>query len=436
MVNTKTLDVKGLEQLSARFIQVRVNTETLASAFSHDDWMLQSMEDASPVKWNVAHTSWFFETFLLCPYKEGYERFDDTFGYLFNSYYNAVGDRMARGERGLISRPSADRVIQYRNYVTEKVADLLQSNPDEDLARKIATLVTIGCAHEEQHQELLLTDIQHGFSRLPVSPQIFDRRPVDKHAGQQGNQNHRQWIAFDGGVAEIGVDFQKSAMNFAFDNEGPKHSVFISPFALSSALVTNRDFTMFIDEGGYRDPAFWLSDGWELVTKNGWEAPLYWRKKDNAWCQHSLFGEQALDLDAPVSHISFFEAAAFAEWSGFRLPTEFEWETASKGQAVDGNLLDGAVPLPASGGVEGDGLRQMYGDVWEWTASPYVAFPGYRTPAGAIGEYNGKFMSSQMVLKGGSAFTPRGHIRNTYRNFFPPAARWQMSGFRLAKDLQ
>lgn len=437
----QSLKMSSVEQLSAHFVKVRRNTESLANLFSYDDWMLQSMMDVSPIKWNIAHTSWFFETFLLSPYRDGYRKFDETFGYLFNSYYNAVGDRIARHERGLISRPSADQVVRYRRYVTDNVIDLLSGISDDEVLKKIATLVVIGCAHEEQHQELLLTDVQHAFSRLPVSPKIFSGCTTSDQKAPECSVKKKQWVAFEGGVSEIGVDFQNPIGGFAFDNEGPKHQVFISPFALSSDPVTNREFLMFIDEGGYRDPAFWLSDGWDFVTREGWHAPLYWRQKNDRWVEHSLYGEQPLDLDAPVAHVSYFEAAAYAEWSGFRLPTEFEWETASKGYARQGNLLQDAMPQPIAAGPivtesSAQSIRQLYGDVWEWTASPYVAYPGYRTPAGAIGEYNGKFMSSQMVLKGGSHFTPKGHIRNTYRNFFPPGARWQVSGLRLAKDLQ
>ena len=417
-----------LASLAEKYRAVRADSVRLAAAFSHDDWMLQSMEDASPIKWNIAHTSWFFETFALRPYKDEYDQFDERFAFLFNSYYNAVGERLARRERGLISRPSAGEILDYRDYVDAAMARLLAA-PPAGLEARLASLVTIGCAHEEQHQELMLTDVKHALSRLPESPAIF---PCEADDGRGEIQSTAlSWISVEPGVVDIGKE--STPGEFAFDNEGPVHKVFLKPCRLASRLVTNADYLEFINDGGYRDPAVWLSDGWDLATHEGWRAPLYWREADGEWREHTLFGARAIDPAAPVAHVSYYEAAAFAEWSGYRLPTEFEWERAVAGCAVDGNFLDArrpSPPMPAAG----DGLRQCFGDLWEWTSSAYAAYPGYRTPPGAIGEYNGKFMSGQMVLRGGSCATPRGHVRSSYRNFFPPSARWQFSGFRLARD--
>lgn len=415
-----------LDAVSRKFLRVREHTEILANLFTPEDWMLQSMEDASPIKWNIAHTTWFFETFLLAPHKPDYKLFCDDYCFLFNSYYNAVGDRIARSERGLISRPTASEILGYREYVTANVLSLINSHR-ADQTDLIVSLILVGCAHEEQHQELLITDINHGLSMLPSSPAVFSASP------SLAKVDHNfDWVRFDGGIAEIG---KKENAEFSFDNEGPKHRVFLPDYALASRLVTNAEYLQFIEDGGYRDPAFWLSDGWSIVLENKLTSPLYWRQVDGEWHVHSLFGETLLEFEAPVCHLSYYEAAAYAEWSGFRLPTEFEWENAAKGIEIEGNFLNQSGMRAPSLAQKKSGLDQMYGDVWEWTASPYVAYPGYRTPHGAIGEYNGKFMSSQMVLRGGSCATPIGHIRSTYRNFFPPDARWQFSGFRLARDM-
>lgn len=434
------------DQLAARFAASRAQSEALAAHFSAEDWMLQSMEAASPIKWNLAHTSWFYETFILEPFAPGYERFDETFGYLFNSYYNQVGAMHARARRGVISRPSGSSVLAYRDHVTTAMIRLF-TTADEALRARIAPLLAVGIAHEEQHQELLLTDIQHALYQNPLRPAIYDadydnERVAPAKGGVSGEARAPGWSPFDPGLVTIGHDPRADPSAFAFDNEGPRHQVMLRPFALADRLVTNREFLAFIDDGGYRDPRWWLSDGWSLARAEDWRAPLYWHDVAGDWHTYSLRGSRPVDPHAPVCHISYYEAAAYAEWTGFRLPGEAEWEIAALACLdadgdIAGNVLTGdriGRPMPAP--PRTDGLpSQMFGDVWEWTASPYVAYPGYRTPPGAIGEYNGKFMSAQMVLRGGSCATPAGHVRATYRNFFPADARWQFSGLRLARDL-
>ena len=417
----------------------RTTSMSLANLFSRDDWMLQSMEAASPIKWNLAHTSWFYETFVLKPYQQAYAPYDEQFNYLFNSYYNQIGDKHPRPMRGLLSRPDGDEVVAYREHVTGAVIRLMQDVSTQAWAT-IAPLIALGCAHEEQHQELLLTDITHALAQNPLQPAILVSDVG--FGGQQGKPVPLNWAAFEPGLATVGAE----ASAFHFDNEGPQHRVYLEPFELANRPVTNRDYLAFIDDGGYETSSLWLSDGWDAVHQLGWQAPLYWQNRDGNWTDYSLYGRLPLVLDAPVRHISFFEAAAYAAWTGYRLPREAEWEIAAMSVAVDGALdgefLSGADFKLPSGVETGQGLENaatgltaMFGGVWEWTDSPYVAYPGYRAPEGAIGEYNGKFMSSQMVLRGGSCTTPEGHVRPTYRNFFPPDARWQFAGLRLARDL-
>ena len=412
------------------FRKVRADSERLASVLTPEDWMLQSMPDASPVKWNLAHTSWFFENFILRGHAPGYEVFHPKFGYLFNSYYNQVGKMHPRPERGVISRPTAEDILRFRRHVNDAVAALVETAPDEVIL-KIAPLMALGLAHEEQHQELLLTDLKHGLSQNPLLPAAYE-----EEADGLGAPAPLAWERMEGGLCEIGWN----GKGFAFDNEGPRHKVYLHPFELANRAVTNGDYFAFMEDGGYENPLHWLSDAWEMVRREEWRAPLYWRKAKDGWREYTLFGERPVRLDAPVCHVSFYEAAAYASWADARLPTEFEWEAAASLFPLEGRFLkDGAPasPKPASLTQKGGDkrLRQLFGDVWEWTASPYVAYPGYAPPSGAIGEYNGKFMSGQMVLKGGSCATPEGHLRVSYRNFFPPAARWQFSGFRLARDL-
>jgi ergothioneine biosynthesis protein EgtB len=407
-----------------RFLEVRRASEQLASRLLPEDQSIQSMPDVSPTKWHLAHTTWFFENFILVPHLAGYRVFHPGFAFLFNSYYEAVGERHPRPARGLLSRPGVREIQAYRESVTAAVLDLV-GHADDSLWGIVSPLIELGLHHEQQHQELILMDIKHVFSVNPLRPAYRPREarvPVWPTAPE--------WIEFGGGLVEIG----HAGEGFAFDNEGPRHRVWLEPFRLAARLVTCGDYLEFIAEGGYRRPEFWLSDGWAAVQREGWQAPLYWEKSSgDSWSVFTLSGLMPLDPAEPVCHVSHFEADAYARWSGRRLATEAEWETAAAAVPVSGNFAERGVlhPLPAAGtGV----LEQMFGDVWEWTGSAYLAYPRYRAPAGALGEYNGKFMSGQMVLRGGAAVTPPGHIRATYRNFFPPAARWAFSGIRLAGD--
>jgi ergothioneine biosynthesis protein EgtB len=408
--------------LGRRFATVRAHTEALAAPLSAEDQTVQSMPDASPTKWHRAHTSWFFETFLLQPLLPGYDAFDSAYAYLFNSYYEAVGPRHPRPERGLLSRPGIAEIARYRAHVDAAMARLIAAL-DEASWRRAAALVELGLQHEEQHQELLLMDIKHVLSLNPLQP-AYGAPPRPKAAAPP-----LAWIEAAGGLRQIGHD----GAGFAFDNEMPRHRFWLEPFRLASRLVTCGEYAAFIDDGGYRRAEFWLSDGWAAVQHHGWTGPLYWRLEDGAWSVFTLAGPRALDPAEPVVHVSFYEADAFARWSGKRLPREAEWEVAAAGVSLAGNFLENGLLHPAAAAAA-PGLQQMFGDAWEWTASPYVAYPGYRPPDGAIGEYNGKFMSNQMVLRGGAAVSPFGHLRSTYRNFFPPAARWAFGGIRLAED--
>ncbi|MBV9583860.1 MAG: ergothioneine biosynthesis protein EgtB [Alphaproteobacteria bacterium] len=384
------------------------------------------MPDVSPTKWHLAHTSWFFETFLLGPLDPAYRAFDPAFAYLFNSYYEAVGPRHPRPQRGLLSRPTADAVAAYRDHVTAAMLRLIET-ASEAVWQKAAALIELGLNHEQQHQELILMDIKHVFSVNPLLPAYQAPRPhaVTREPPQPA------WVEFPGGLEEIGHKDPR----FAFDNEGPRHKVWLEPFRLAARPVSCGEYLDFIAADGYRRPEFWLSEGWATVQQQGWQAPLYWRCTDREWRVFTLSGERPLDPTEPVVHVSFYEADAFARWAGKRLPTEAEWEVAAREVPIAGNLMDSGHLHPCPDATDAPGLRQMIGDVWEWTASPYVAYPRFRAAAGAVGEYNGKFMSNQMVLRGGAAVTPADHIRITYRNFFPPSARWAFSGLRLAEDL-
>jgi dimethylhistidine N-methyltransferase len=415
------------EQPSAlrdRYRRVRAATEALAAPLSAEDCTPQSMPDASPVKWHLAHTAWFFETFLLLPHVEGAEPFDPSFALLFNSYYHGVGPQFRRAARGLLTRPGLERVRAYRGHVDRHMEALL-ARPE--LAPELRALVALGLAHEEQHQELILTDLKHLLWHHPDLPAYAGRWPLARVASVP-----RAWVSFPGGLVGIG----HAGEGFAFDNEGPRHRRWLEPFELASHPVTNADWVGFIEDGGYRRPELWLSDGWAAVEAGGWEAPLYWRAADGGWRCFTLHGDAPLDPHAPVAHVSFYEADAFARWAGARLPSEAEWETAAAACPLEGNFADsGALhPLAPRAPAAGGTLAQMFGDVWEWTRSAYEPYPGFAPAAGAVGEYNGKFMSGQQVLRGGSCATAPGHVRATYRNFFPPQARWQFSGLRLARD--
>lgn len=371
----------------------RARTLALAAPLSDEDAQLQSMPDASPAKWHLAHTTWFFEALVLQPHLPGYRVFDERWPRLFNSYYESLGPRHARPQRGLLSRPSFAEVKAYRQHVEVALADLLPFAPDAARA-----LIELGCHHEQQHQELLLTDILHAFSCNPLLPAYQAGRPAAARAPAQ------RWLQHPGGIVDIG----HAGQGFAFDNEGPRHRALLQPFEIGNRLVTCGEYADFIDAGGYREPLLWLSDGWATVQAQGWQRPLYWQPDGSVF---GLHGAQPLDPGAPVMQLSFYEACAFAEWAGARLPTEFEWEAAAALQ----------------------GFEQAADQAWQWTRSSYGPYPGFKPAAGAVGEYNGKFMVGQQVLRGGSLATPPGHARPSYRNFFPPAARWQFSGLRLAR---
>ncbi|MBO0699644.1 MAG: ergothioneine biosynthesis protein EgtB [Zavarzinella sp.] len=414
--------------LLARYRQVRAALESAAAPLSPEDLVVQSMPDASPAKWHLAHTSWFFETFVLSdPAFGGYRPFHPQFGYLFNSYYDAVGDRHPRPKRGLLTRPSAGEVFRYRAHVDAAIAERLPRLSPPDFER-LRPVIELGLNHEQQHLELLFTDIKHAFAQNPLKPAYRDPGPLAPRAGAGARSVPATWVPFDPGVYHIG----HAGDDFAFDNEGPQHRVFLEPFALASRLVTCGEYLAFMADNGYSRPELWLSDGWAAKRLNEWEAPLYWEKDGAGWRVFTLTGIRPVDESEPVCHVSYYEADAFARWAGARLPTEAEWEVAAADRPVAGNLLEEDRLHPAATSETG-GLVQLFGDVWEWTQSPYGPYPGYRPLAGALGEYNGKFMCNQMVLRGGSCATPRSHVRATYRNFFPPEARWQFSGLRLAR---
>ena len=407
--------------LAARYRAVRALSLAIAAPLSDADATVPPMPDASPAKWHLAHSSWFFETFVLRDHVGGYRTLDERWAYLFNSYYEGEGDRHERGLRGMLSRPSLDEVIAYRSHVDEALAAALPGLGAEALA-----LVALGLNHEQQHQELMLMDMLAAFAANPLLPPVWDREP-----GAQAEPAPIEWIGGREGIVAIG----DGGDGFAFDCERPRHRVFLNRHALADRLVTNGEWLGFIEAGGYREPRLWLADGWEWVGTKKIEAPLYWIDEDGGWRRFGLDGVGTLDPAEPVCHISFYEADAFARWAGARLPTEAEWESAASSlDPAAGNQLDEAGPV-RSAAAAGPGLRQMFGDVWEWTGSAFLPYPGFAPPQGTVGEYNGKFMCSQMVLRGGSCATPRGHVRASYRNFFYPHQRWMFSGLRLARDV-
>jgi len=377
---------------------IRAATEALTAGLSAEDCQVQSMPDVSPAKWHLAHTTWFFETFLLQPLLPAYDQFDPACAVLFNSYYVGVGARHPRAERGLLTRPSLDRILAYRRHVDAAMMRLMHEVPEEAWS----ALTELGCQHEQQHQELILMDIQHVLSCNPMQPAVRTAVP------RSGTAASPEWRRMLGGLFEIG----HSGGGFAFDNESPRHRVWLEPFELADCVVSAGDYLQFIEDGGYTRPELWLSDGWAMVDAQAWQAPLYWEQRADEWTRFSLEGRRTLEPAEPISHISYYEADAYARWAGCRLPTEAEWEVAACQTE----------------------LRQLYNQLWQWTASPYVPYPGFSPAPGAVGEYNGKFMINQMVLRGGSFATPAGHSRATYRNFFPPAARWAFSGIRLARS--
>jgi ergothioneine biosynthesis protein EgtB len=422
-LRTASVIEQRLAGLLAGFREVRAATQALCSGLSAEDCALQSMPDASPLKWHLAHTSWFFETFILAPNLSDYRHFHPSFRVLFNSYYVGIGARHPRPERGLISRPGLEEVYNYREHVDAGIQDWSRTG---SVTSEALDLFELGLNHEQQHQELMLTDFKHLLSRNPL-------RPAYAAAVQPSSRSPQplRWISLPAGVREIG----HGADSFCFDNERPRHRVYLDPFQLASRLVTNREYLAFIKDGGYARPELWLSDGWDACAAQQWRAPLYWEREGESWRVFTLQGMRDVDPDEPVCHVSYYEADAYARWAGARLPTEAEWETAAAGLSVSGNFVESKRfhPLPASAEP---GLQAMYGDVWEWTGSAYLGYPGYRPAPGAVGEYNGKFMVNQFVLRGGSCATPRSHIRATYRNFFYTSARWQFMGIRLAKHLR
>lgn len=422
-----SVDVKNSirEKLQKRYNQIREFSLKLTEPLVTEDMVIQSMPDCSPTKWHLAHTSWFFETFVLKAFDNDYKSLNPMYPYLFNSYYVQAGERYYRPHRGLISRPTVSEVFEFRGFIDEKMNDFFSKADDNEL-KKLAVTIEIGLNHEQQHQELLITDVKNMFSYNPLNP-VYAELKID---GKSAVENIK-WIEFEEGIYEIGHNDN----SFFYDNEKPNHKHYLHNFALADRLVTNGEYIKFIEDGGYENQVLWLSDGFAEVQKNKWNAPLYWHKKDGEWWNYTLNGMRKVNPDEPVCHVSFFEAEAFAHWSGFRLPTEQEWETASRGLTYQGNFVENEKFHPVPLEENPPGLKQMFGDVWEWTRSDYAPYPGYRIPPGAIGEYNGKFMSNQIVLRGGSCATSKSHIRNTYRNFFYPPQRWQFMGIRLAKDV-
>lgn len=419
------------QPLASRLFETRRLSLELARPLSAEDMTVQAMADASPTKWHLAHVTWFFETFVLTPHLPGYRLFDDDFNYCFNSYYESQGARQPRTARGLLTRPSAERVLDYRGHIDAALDRLAQRGfePGSDLAR----LIEIGINHEQQHQELLLTDILALFAANPLRPAYRTARhqPAAASSAVAADGTLLGWIAYPGGVFKVGHD----GRGYAWDNEAPQHDALLHPFRIADRLVTNGEWLAFMADGGYRTASPWLADGWATVNREGWQCPNTWEERDGAWHAMTLDGLLPVEPDAPVCHISYYEADAFARWAGQRLPTEFEWEIAAAGLPVSGNTLGTRSLRPRPVGQPADGSpRQMFGDVWEWTQSAYLPYPGYRPPVGAIGEYNGKFMVSQQVLRGASCATPDGHSRATYRNFFYPHQRWQFVGLRLASE--
>jgi ergothioneine biosynthesis protein EgtB len=424
-INDEAVRVLPREHLLNRFKSVRNFSLEICKPLITEDYVVQSMPDVSPTKWHLSHTSWFFETFVLSETSGNYKSLHPQYAYLFNSYYIQAGERFERPKRGLLSRPGVKEVFQYREYVDQNMISFLEGS-DEETFKKLAQVIEIGLHHEQQHQELMLTDIKHVFSINPLHP-VY----VEKEDKYQEKIPQIKWISFEEGIYKIG----HNGKGFSYDNETPQHNEYVESFSLASRLITNGEYIKFIEDGGYNKPELWLSDGAAAVDKEKWEAPLYWEKIDGEWWNFKLTGFKKVNPDEPVCHVSLYEADAFARWTGARLPTEAEWEAAASNLDIIGNFVENKEfhPVPVSeGNTE---LKQMFGDVWEWTRSSYSPYPGYKTLPGALGEYNGKFMSGQMVLRGGSCSTSNTHIRKTYRNFFPPNARWQFMGIRLAKDI-
>lgn len=453
MASTNPSKQQVTNSLLLRYRRIRDDSERLCEPLVVEDYGIQTMPEVSPPKWHIAHTSWFFETLLLKPFIQGYQAFNPLFAHLFNSYYDTLGSYHPRPERGLLSRPTVDEVYTYRAHVDEQMAELLaQTNHPQ--WHEVAMRTELGLNHEQQHQELMLTDIKHIFAYNPLQPAYRElplpAGPLSTGPLSTGSVSTKplsakqapqpEWIEFEGGIKSIG---HKGA-GFAFDNEQPRHQVYLNDFRLASRLVTNGEYIEFMNSGCYQQPQYWLSDAWKIILQQHWQAPLYWQQIGSEWWQMTLAGLRKVDLQAPVCHVSYYEASAYALWAGKRLPGEAEWELAASNLDVEGNLREAgflqpapahSASLPSISKNNQQPLLQMYGDVWEWTQSPYMPYPGYQPPEGSLAEYNGKFMSSQMVLRGGSCVTPSDHIRPEYRNFFYPHERWQFSGLRLAEDV-
>ncbi|HKJ44508.1 MAG TPA: ergothioneine biosynthesis protein EgtB [Balneolales bacterium] len=417
----------SFQNLRGRYMEVRKQTEYLCEPLEIEDYLIQTMANVSPTKWHLAHTSWFFETFILSNFIKDYKSYHPKFAYLFNSYYVQAGERHCRPKRGLISRPTVREVYEYRHYIDEQMSTLLEYPPINDLTR-LYEVTEIGLNHEQQHQELMITDIKHVFSMNPLYP-AYRHREVKLSSVIPV----LHWVDFDGGLMKTGHDKD----GFCFDNELPRHNTYIHSFQLANRLITNAEYLEFMKDGGYERPEIWLSDGWNIVESQNWNSPYYWEKRDDEWWMITLQGPRKINPAEPVCHISHYEADAFARWSNARLATEAEWEIASQHVPVEGNLVESENyhPVPLADQGDSKTLCQMHGDVWEWTQSAYLPYPGYHPLPGALGEYNGKFMANQIVLKGGSCATPKSHIRKSYRNFFHPDTRWQFTGIRLARDI-
>lgn len=411
--------------LAEKYTRVRRQTEALCRPLKTEDYVIQSMEDVSPTKWHLAHTTWFFETFVLAKYDTAYEPLNPDYAYLFNSYYVQAGDRFSRPHRGLLSRPGVDEVYAYRAYVDERMQQFLDA-ADESLAPEVLDVLEIGLNHEQQHQELLMTDVKHVLSVNPLYP-AYDPDTV-LPASEPLDMD---WADIPEGIVHAGYD----GSGFSYDNEGPAHRVFLEPCQLAIRPITNAEYLAFVQDGAYRNPVLWLSEGWATIEREGWKHPLYWKPTDHGWQEFTAAGLRDMDLHAPATHLSYFEADAFVRWAGWRLPTEFEWEHAASGRALDGHYSDERVfhPQISSKYAPAGPYHNLFGSAWEWTSSHYSPYPGYRAAPGALGEYNGKFMYNQFVLRGGSVATPSDHIRATYRNFFPGYARWQFSAIRPAR---
>ncbi len=422
---SKAEDRLSTERLIEKFKNVRKTSLQIVEPLETEDFVIQVMTQTSPTKWHLAHVSWFFVTFVLNEAEPDYKSPFPQYDYIFNSYYLQTGQPHDRSSRGFLSRPTVQQVFEYRRYVNGAISDFLENAGDEKMA-EFAPVIEIGINHEQQHQELMITDLKFMLAQNPLYPVYRERKNNSSEIPDNLN-----WIRFDEGIYQIG----NAGNEFTYDNEHPRHRQFLESFELADRPITNREYLQFIDEEGYERSELWLDDGWAAINKNKWKAPLYWVKRDDEWYQFSLSGLRKIGLNEPVTHISYYEADAFARWADARLPTEAEWETASDASPIEGTFLESEAFHPQPAATNRSGLKQLFGDVWEWTKSSYEAYPGYKPLPGALGEYNGKFMASQYVLRGGSCATPQSHIRKTYRNFFYPDSRWQFSGIRLAKTI-